>query len=188
MYVTRDPDILQRLQLVTKEFCRDATDTINEMLVHQKIYFAGSTVLQCIIGEVLISESDLDIFCKSGHKDPLLKTLNSVGYENSKTGSPSFWEFHGWHVYKLQSNSLHIDVIVFDDENERIQDVVKSVDMSCTMNYYDGDAVHTFHDLDFLRRKQSFFINSSKYGNKNRDQRLEKYRQRGFNIVMKESL
>ena len=161
---------------------------LNELLDWSGGIISGGLPLMCYVDEITNYDGDMDIFIRTTtlwnkliiYKFSKLFCNYVKKYENSYTNTNIYnLEFCKKikSVISFNSNDCNIIQIIFIGIEHT--DFLKCMDFSFCATWWDGSFLQTLYP-DLTSKKQGFIMNDDNVINKN--ERLEKYGKRGFNI------
>jgi hypothetical protein len=92
--------------------------------------------------------------------------------------------------FDIESSDIKSDIdLVMVENSQPIETLIKNYDLSCCMNYYDGETIKSFNLKDTLARKSKLSPDYFKLmSNTKIKRRINKYKKRGFEIILPEDV
>jgi len=172
--------IIKEIDIRLQNIFGDKVNHFKELLISLNAIISGSFIIQCILGEIWI-RSDVDIFIPKTVDLKLDEFLLNIGciqkYDNYNVKYLLFCEAVN---YKMKSGQ-HIQLIKLHENNVK-QYMNKTFDFDICKNIYNGKSVqiNNMYNITHKIIDLKDVIMTDNIG-----ERLEKYHQRGFNIINK---
>jgi hypothetical protein len=192
-------DCVTRYETFLTKFFGNKTEEFKKLLKECNAFTAGGSVLSAILNENSYN-GDIDVYVNISKAGPLrdfLGTFKEGIVPTNRSGdnkySKNFLDINQikkivkFHTEK-GDNGKTID-LVYISNSRSVESVVTNFDFTCCQSWYDTESIYTTHLDSIISRKVSitktfskFFITPDKYSIK----RLEKYTNKGFDIILPE--
>lgn len=201
------PGAVSRFESFIKSRYNFDDDTFLEfktLLKASQALISGSSVLHSLFPPEDVSSwsaNDLDIYVNAKNFIPLRDFLASkCKHINSPTNffgkksnySHSFFKMNKilkMYTFKfIDDKSSDMDLVMVEN-SQPIETLIKNYDLSCCMNYYDGETIKSFNLEDTLAKKSKLSPDYFKLmSNTKIKRRINKYKKRGFEIILPENV
>jgi len=204
---------LERYETYLKSVFGDKFSEFKEHLLKSEAIISGGSVLKYVLGDNSFTSAasfanlqDIDIYVNTKNayhirsfiNNRILNTSSNYGIKlKSNRLEDSYCEsflsknriqrvvnFRSYRNYDELVPRLNID-LMYVRNSQPLEEVVKNFDLSCCMNYYDGNQIKSFFLEETLRKEMilgkdyhGMFVSNNRFTAR----RIQKYMERGFKL------